>query len=564
MRNVITAQGLVLLLCIQSLAAYAQTPPDKVTIYSDDFGGNKLELTAGKYDYMYLVRAGNMVVRSVKVPQGMRVIIYERDNFEGSSITLIENTKQSQLEAKGFGKITQNISIVVEKIPEKEMPAPGTFVTIYRDDFTGLSKNLVAGRYDVQDLGEVENDQLSSIKIPTGMKVTLYEHGGFKGRSVSYTVDTRAATLTNQKFNNVTSSIVVEQAIVKPVPSEKESPVVSPTVTPETTVPTVITTTANAVVPEPSEPTIYQGDFSGPSKSLPPGRYSKDKLGIANDELSSIKVPKGFRVTLYDGDAFEGKTLVVTADANASYFADNNFNNVTSSVWVEALPMITVYEGDYNGVSARLLPGSYVGHDFGIGNDQLSSVRIPQGLRVTLYENESLTGRTLTLTRDSGMDVLNANSFNNETSSLVVEVVVEKAEVTPAPSKEPGVVEVVTTPQVLPVTPGPAPAVEPVEIQQSPPCEMSAPQFQNAYKSIESENFMEEKMAAARLTTKGRCLSIIQIRNIATLFMSDDQSLEFVKYAYDLSNEKQDYYLLRDVFKFTSTREAFNRFLQGK
>lgn len=45
---------------------------------------------------------------------------------------------------------------------------------------------------------------------------------------------------------------------------------------------------------------------------------------------------------------------------------------------------------------------------------------------------------------------------------------------------------------------------------------------------------------------------------------NDEQSLEFVKYAYDLSSEKDTYYTLEDVFRFNSVRESFTKFLSEK
>jgi hypothetical protein len=422
-KAVLAFLGIAYFLCVLHQPIHAQSPNDKVILYSDDFAGSKVELSTGKYDYMYLVRAGMMAVKSVKVPKGLKVTLYERDNFDGGSLTLTENTKKSQIEAKGFGKLSMNVSVVVEKLAAEAIPAAGGFVTIYKDDFSGTSKELVAGKYDFHDLGEVDNDQLSSIKVPNGFKVTLFEHGGFQGRSIAVTSDTRAAFLVSKNFNDLTSSIIVEQAIVKPAVAQQQSPVVTPSSPVVTTAAaTTVVATAETAIIEPTEPVIYQGDFSGPSKTLKPGRYAADQLGIANDELSSIKVPKGFRVTLYEGEAFEGRSMVLTSDARAAFFVDNNFNNLTSSVWVEALPMVTVFEGDYNGVSARLLPGRYQGHDFGIGNDQLSSVRIQRGLQVTLYEDEQFGGRKIVLTQDSGMDALSNQGFNNETSSIVVEV----------------------------------------------------------------------------------------------------------------------------------------------
>lgn len=706
---------------------------DKVIkIYSDDFAGASLELSQGKYDFMYLVRAGVATVKSVKVPKGMKVTLYERDHFEGTSLALTDNANTQFLEAKGFGNIALNISLVVEELAKESPLMNGPFVTIYKDDFGGASKELRPGQYDHFELGDVSNDHLSSVRIPKGLKVTLYEHGGFQGKKLVLTGDTRAAFLVSSKFNDLTSSIVVEEEpIVEKKPVEKPAPVkVTEVVKPADNIESPLKS-ADAVIKPPTEPIIYQGDFSGTSNSLIAGRYSSDQLRIGDNELSSIKIPKGFQVTLYDGDAFEGRSLVLTEDKRASYFAENNFNNITSSIVVEVIPMVTLYEGDYSGVASSLVPGKYSGREMGIGNDQLSSVRVPRGLQVTLFEDEAFEGRKLVLTQDSGTDVINDNGFNNTTSSAIVEIfekpvpmvtlfqddysgvskklpvgsfelsqlgiadnslssvqvprglqvtiyehagfrgramtlrnnanmnffsangfndiatsiVIEKtgddektviiyADVFSGPSQSltPGryslkditlgdnqissarvpkgmrlvmheddnfrgysltaerdidlsqskpfdnrtssvivedlfvpIISPVETVQVTPpaeVKPAEQPKKESVAIE--PPCLMTASQFDNAYRAIDAKPFREERMETARLATKGKCLTLEQIRSVGKLFMDEDQRLEFMKYAYELAREKEEYYLLADAFNFMSTRDAFNQFLKSK
>lgn len=54
------------------------------------------------------------------------------------------------------------------------------------------------------------NKKLSSLKVPAGMKVTLYEEEGFKGRSKIFTEDT---PWVGDDFNDVTSSIKVEKIL---------------------------------------------------------------------------------------------------------------------------------------------------------------------------------------------------------------------------------------------------------------------------------------------------------------------------------------------------------------
>ena len=83
-------------------------------------------------------------------------------------------------------------------------------VVIYEHaNFQGASKTLGEGRYfDINSLG-IGNDRLSSLKVPSGMQVTLYEHIDGYGRSKIFTQD---AHYVGNDFNDLTSSIKVEKA----------------------------------------------------------------------------------------------------------------------------------------------------------------------------------------------------------------------------------------------------------------------------------------------------------------------------------------------------------------
>jgi len=77
--------------------------------------------------------------------------------------------------------------------------------TLYADpNFAGASQCLRTGNYRMADL-KVGNDALSSLKVRSGMKVTLYENDQFDGASTVQTAD--AAGLGT--FNDRTSSIVI-------------------------------------------------------------------------------------------------------------------------------------------------------------------------------------------------------------------------------------------------------------------------------------------------------------------------------------------------------------------
>lgn len=89
---------------------------------------------------------------------------------------------------------------------------------IYQDkNFQGHSQELIPGSYRMASLG-IPNDSLSSLKVEKGLKVTLYEHDEFGGRSKTFTED---AAWVGDDFNDITSSIKVEELVPPPARSQK-------------------------------------------------------------------------------------------------------------------------------------------------------------------------------------------------------------------------------------------------------------------------------------------------------------------------------------------------------
>lgn len=83
----------------------------------------------------------------------------------------------------------------------------GDWVVVYGDaDYKGAAQALNVGRYD---WGTINNDAISSLKVPAGMRVTFYEHTEFKGKRKTFTQDT---SYVGHDFNDLASSIVVESA----------------------------------------------------------------------------------------------------------------------------------------------------------------------------------------------------------------------------------------------------------------------------------------------------------------------------------------------------------------
>ena len=79
--------------------------------------------------------------------------------------------------------------------------------------------------------------------------------------------------------------------------------------------------------------TLYEhSNYGGWAVSLEEGSYDyKDILakGIVNDQISSLRVSDGYKVTIYDDEGFKGKSKEFTSDA--SYVGDE-MNDKTSSI----------------------------------------------------------------------------------------------------------------------------------------------------------------------------------------------------------------------------------------
>jgi len=164
-----------------------------------------------------------------------------------------------------------------------------------------------------------------------------------------------------------------------------------------------------------SRPAIFEHvEFTGRRQDLTAGRYDLSQITIGNDVVSSVKVPQGWRVTLFLDSGFKGASKVLVADARSL----PDFNDKTSSILVEETSRPIVYEHiGFAGRSQSLSAGRYDIGSLRIGNDVISSVRVPNGWRVTLYEHAGFRGATKVLTSDAQ----SFPGFGDLTSSIVVE-----------------------------------------------------------------------------------------------------------------------------------------------
>jgi len=275
---------------------------------------------------------------------GWAVTLFEHSALQGRSMTFTTDTPYV---GDDFDNVTS--SLVVSDTGDI-----GVVIVYQERDFDGSSQGLLPGGYDVGQL-TVGNDAISSLRIPGGWAVTLFEKGGFGGRSKTFTTDT---PYVGDDFDNITSSLVVRDP------------------------------------GDPSVVVVYQDrEFHGRSQALPRGRYNLRPLW--NDAISSLHVPTGWTVALYENlDLHENPNLrgrSKTFIADAPYVGDD-FENVTSSLVVSDIGIVIIYqERDFGGRSHALPPGDYILD--ASWNDTISSLRVPRLWSVTIFEHVDYSAR---------------------------------------------------------------------------------------------------------------------------------------------------------------------------
>lgn len=132
----------------------------------------------------------------------MKVTLFTDEGFKGKCQTYTWNI--SLLAHDFAGKIS---SIVVEENKTEST------VIVYEDpSFERKPRALKIGRYNTATLqagdNQAGNDTISSLKVPPGLKVNLYENDNFTGKRRTFYEDT---SWVGKYIDNKTSSIIIEE-----------------------------------------------------------------------------------------------------------------------------------------------------------------------------------------------------------------------------------------------------------------------------------------------------------------------------------------------------------------
>ena len=325
--------------------------------------------------------------------------------------------------------------------------AQNSVVTVYSDmNYGGYAVGLPLGEHDMAALAAygIINDDISSLKVPSGYKVTLYDNSGFGGESRTYTSD---ASYVGDDFNDRCTSIKVSTAGVSGKGGlyklQNRNSGLYMDVNNNST-----ENNANVVVfaDEQGDPSQFwqltevgEGIYS--IKNYRSGKVldimdnstdngavvqQYDDYSAANQQFILLDAADGY---YYLAASHCGKVVEVSSSSlewgEWCKLYDNNGSATQQWKLVDYKPqgyaVATVYkDADYKGSSLGLPEGSYNATDlalYGIGADQISSLKVTPGYRVILYDGDNFDGENVSYTGDTN----HFPSFNDKTSSIRVE-----------------------------------------------------------------------------------------------------------------------------------------------
>lgn len=138
----------------------------------------------------------------------------------------------------------------------------------------------------------------------------------------------------------------------------------------------------------------------------------------------------------------------------------------------------------------------------------------------------------------------------------------------------------VTTQTVVTTTTTTTSGTDPNYMQQAPPpptntqvvatnnggCPgpMTYEDYESAKQSISAKDFENTKLDMAKQIATSNCLSAEQVRGIMKLFTFENSKLDFAKFAYAHTYDKNNYFKVNDAFQFDSSATDLSNYISGQ
>ncbi|MGZ5444806.1 MAG: hypothetical protein ACXW5U_14555 [Thermoanaerobaculia bacterium] len=253
-------------------------------------------------------------------------------------------------------------------------PGPGVIALFKDSNYSGRCRFAGPGNYASFNAIEMDNDSISSIRIGAGMQAMLCEHTNYGGTCQTFTAH-KASFSGTPIGHDRTSSFKVGRAGVP-----------------------------FGCTPSATQIAIFQHkNFGGGCAVVDFGHYThKDRLGITNDEVSSVQVGSGAEVLLCEDSNYLGDCELYTA-ARADLSGTRIGGDRLSSMYVRprgtkpCLPgpdEVSIYRHpSFEGTCVVKPIGEYpTATTLGIGNDEVSSARVGADVEFTACADAQYVG----------------------------------------------------------------------------------------------------------------------------------------------------------------------------
>lgn len=91
---------------------------------------------------------------------------------------------------------------------------------------------------------------------------------------------------------------------------------------------------------------------------------------------------------------------------------------------------------------------------------------------------------------------------------------------------------------------------------------MNTTTFTQFKQALRNESFDDTKLAMAKQVIAQNYLTSAQVKEIAGLFTFEDNKLDIAKYAYQYTVDKGSYFIVNEVFVFSSSKDALLKYIQ--
>ena len=337
---------------IQPPSAHADNPV--ATFYSDiDYKGKAVDLPEGEFLLSSLQSYGitNDDISSLKVKSGFKVVVYENDGFGGKSKSYTASTANMgsewnkrvssiKIEPNGKSGLSGNFKIMNRNSGkyldlDNNKTDNNTAIVQFDDEGVDASQTWTftevmngKGVYSICSYGNKNRGMdVADFSKENGAQVQLYDYlGNPHQQFILYDCGEGYYQLVARN-----SGKVVE------IPQSSKGNGEWIKIYDNNGTHTQQWAVVENRYDEASAVTLYTDkDYKGKAVTLSEGEYNLSRMGLYNlkdNDMSSLKVTPGFKVTIYEDDNFNGKSKSYTASES---FVGAEWNDKMSSLKVEA------------------------------------------------------------------------------------------------------------------------------------------------------------------------------------------------------------------------------------